>query len=1487
MTSQRRAAVVVFVAVITVVAGVTPVEALAAVGGTPGSDTAPAHASIVASGEPSSEVNRRDGPATAVSVLRPGASTAAVTAHARQVRRARAAWGDGESGVGSGHGPGLTRTTAQSVNGTYAVDRCRSTPLNESGVYELTANVTGPADEPCLFINADDVVLDGNGHVIEGNGSGGNHGHPIVVQNSTTYPDTPRGPVSNVTVRDVVVDHWTQQVAFYRAENGTVRDAVITNGYNTAGTGSGFGLLFRRGGNHTVVDTTVADFPGQGIQLRTTRRVRIARTTVRNTSRLSVTDGANHTVVNSTFVDNGVGVDVDGTVGLRVANNVVRSNFVGLKLEKTEHSSVRDNVVEASGKHGINVAGGRGVNNTVSDNVVRGSDQLGVRVRDAGATRVRNNTVVDAGNHGIFLWAAGDSVVRNNTVRRNRGNGIHLNSISNVTVVGNVVTNHTVPGQRSGAGLKLKRSTTAIGVRENVFRDNRDGIEALFGSPDSGTIERNRIVDNAETGIRFGSGTSVELFDVRRNVIADNGEYGLRNENDAADVDARDNWWGAPTGPSSPAGVTGNLTDPVTGTTADGDGDAVSANGSAVNASNVRFDPWLTTPPDVAGSAFRITTARLPRSKLGAPVADRLETRDATGGVRSITVVNGTLPPGLTLHDDGVLNGTPTAAGSFEFTVRATDGANATATRTLTKRVSATVPRPSIDVEKAGTGATPGRTSLYLIRVENTGSTVARDVPVNEYVQPWFSYVDATPLPDEISASVVRGGTEAEFESLLASTGQDVDLDGNVTKTTLSWRIDELRPGESRLLTYQVRLDDRAPAGFTVSGEACTCDGGCCENFHRCKKEVIAGCAVPGSLGRGSTTVDCITLDADGCLYGLFGPDPEELCRELGNKAICKRDYKACRAFNGLAPDEPPCDEEETNVTVASDPNEKLVATDRYVQSNETLPYTVNFENVGNATATNVTVTDDLPRALNRSAIAVFDANRTRRSLAPGETVTLLRRNQTRNRTVTIGNRTVTRTETVVEKHTATLSNGTLEWRLQNIDLEPNGTGSLLASARVRRTAANGTRIENDATIRFDEVDQLTTNATVNVVDDVPPACRVETLPARSPRRVSLSWTGSDDVGRIDSVTLLASADGGPWEVIRTGLAANTTTFEGTLGTDYRFSCVAVDTAGNRETDAGAPTVEATTTVAAVDVNGTVREADGDPAANDTVAVGAPTSGRLTGVFDVEGVAVCRAASLDRAATDGAGRFSVTTGLNATRDVSYFQAPPGTFLRENDSLPAGTTPFPRDGSPDLYALGRTTPTTDTSLGDRTLPAGHVLDVRVVSDEGDPVENASVAIEHVGPDGARATVIVRNATGPDGTFEHPVTDATGLEVTGNVSVTVRPPGADGGRFVRPVTTRNLSVTEDRSVTVRLETPPAFDRPLPTGEATPGDPDFDGTYEDLDGDGTVAYDDVVTLFVALESAVVESAPDAVDFNGNGRVDFADLVALYEEVSSRAGG
>jgi len=88
-------------------------------------------------------------------------------------------------------------------------------------------------------------------------------------------------------------------------------------------------------------------------------------------------------------------------------------------------------------------------------------------------------------------------------------------------------------------------------------------------------------------------------------------------------------------------------------------------------------------------------------------------------------------------------------------------------------------------------------------------------------------------------------------------------------------------------------------------------------------------------------------------------------------------------------------------------------------------------------------------------------------------------------------------------------------------------------------------------------------------------------------------------------------------------------------------------------------------------------------------------------------------------------------------------------------------------------------------------------------------------------------------------------------------------------------------QNGSVEVQVVSPVCDDCGVPT------DPDGDGTFEDLNGNGRVDFDDPIVLFDALTSfpqpQPLDKHPGKFDQNGNGRVDFDDPITLFQDLIS----
>jgi hypothetical protein len=103
--------------------------------------------------------------------------------------------------------------------------------------------------------------------------------------------------------------------------------------------------------------------------------------------------------------------------------------------------------------------------------------------------------------------------------------------------------------------------------------------------------------------------------------------------------------------------------------------------------------------------------------------------------------------------------------------------------------------------------------------------------------------------------------------------------------------------------------------------------------------------------------------------------------------------------------------------------------------------------------------------------------------------------------------------------------------------------------------------------------------------------------------------------------------------------------------------------------------------------------------------------------------------------------------------------------------------------------------------------------------------------------------------------------------------------DRGRYVATVSTANDSAAASVRVQPGPGRSPFPDRVPGVAGRTPADPDGDGLYEDVNGDGVADLDDVFDLAFADHAAINDRAGwrRALDFDGSGAVDVDDAFEL----------
>jgi hypothetical protein len=104
---------------------------------------------------------------------------------------------------------------------------------------------------------------------------------------------------------------------------------------------------------------------------------------------------------------------------------------------------------------------------------------------------------------------------------------------------------------------------------------------------------------------------------------------------------------------------------------------------------------------------------------------------------------------------------------------------------------------------------------------------------------------------------------------------------------------------------------------------------------------------------------------------------------------------------------------------------------------------------------------------------------------------------------------------------------------------------------------------------------------------------------------------------------------------------------------------------------------------------------------------------------------------------------------------------------------------------------------------------------------------------------------------------------------------------GGTYTVKLTTSNAWGSDDEIKVGYIVVNGLAVRPLPGYANPPTDPDSDGLYEDLNGNGRKDGNDVQLFFQHLEWIAANEPLSAFDFNGNGRIDGNDVQLLFREI------
>ncbi len=336
------------------------------------------------------------------------------------------------------------------------IDTCG--PISFPGEYTLNANIIGNGSSPCITIDSSDVIFDGAGFTIDGNGQDG-----VYVYNDTIT-------LTNVTLKNLIVTNSNYGIYYYDVTNGNINN-------NTASSNNYDGIYLAFSTNNTLTNNNASSNTDKGIYLLSSSNNTLTNNTANsNNYGIDIESSSN----NNTLTNNNASSNTEKGIYLVSSNDnnltgntaSLNTNY-GIYLDSSLYNHLTSNTAN-SNTYGIYLvsSGDDNSDNNLTDNNASLNTNTGIYLDSINNNNLTGNTASSNTNYGIYLGSSLYNHLTSNTANSN-DNGIYLYSSQY-----NRLTNNTANSNTYGIHLDSSEGNT---LTKNTVNDNSDGIY-LFSS---------------------------------------------------------------------------------------------------------------------------------------------------------------------------------------------------------------------------------------------------------------------------------------------------------------------------------------------------------------------------------------------------------------------------------------------------------------------------------------------------------------------------------------------------------------------------------------------------------------------------------------------------------------------------------------------------------------------------------------------------------------------------------------------------------------------------------------------------------------------------------------------------------------------------------------------------------------------------------------------------------------------------------------------